>query len=106
MFGLSAAATGKTRSGWSMLRTALAMPWLQFNPARLVDQNKGVFGVNLGHLWGESDRVGQWMEALLEGYREGSLRPVVDTCFPFERAAEAHHYIQDRKNVGKVLLAP
>jgi NADPH:quinone reductase-like Zn-dependent oxidoreductase len=30
----------------------------------------------------------------------------VDRTFPFERAAEAHHYIQDRKNLGKVLLVP
>ena len=33
-----------------------------------------------------------------------AVRPVVAASFPFERAAEAHHYIQDRKNVGKVLL--
>ena len=34
------------------------------------------------------------------------MKPVVDQIFPFERAAEAHHYIQDRKNFGKVLLVP
>ena len=32
--------------------------------------------------------------------------PVVAASFSFERAAQAHHYIQDRKNLGKVLLAP
>jgi NADPH:quinone reductase-like Zn-dependent oxidoreductase len=26
--------------------------------------------------------------------------------FPFERAAEAHRFVQDRKNVGKVVLTP
>jgi NADPH:quinone reductase-like Zn-dependent oxidoreductase len=32
------------------------------------------------------------------------IKPVIAATFPLERAAEAHHYIQDRKNVGKVLL--
>jgi NADPH:quinone reductase-like Zn-dependent oxidoreductase len=26
--------------------------------------------------------------------------------FPFDEAAAAHHFIQDRKNIGKVLLTP
>jgi hypothetical protein len=29
-------------------------PWLQFNPLSLMSANKGVFGVNLGHMWGEN----------------------------------------------------
>jgi len=106
MFGLSAAATGKRRRLLDLLRATLAMPWLQFTPLRLMDQNKGAFGVNLGHLWAEGERVAGWMERLLGYWREGAIRPVVAEAFPFERAAEAHHFIQDRKNVGKVLLLP
>jgi hypothetical protein len=26
--------------------------------------------------------------------------------FPFDEAAGTHHFIQDRKNVGKVVLTP
>ncbi|MBW2314973.1 MAG: zinc-binding dehydrogenase [Deltaproteobacteria bacterium] len=106
MFGISAAATGKKPNKLSLLRTVLAMPWLQFNPVSLMNENKGAFGVNLGHLWDEVDRVNSWMEALLELYSEGAIRPVIAERFPFERAAEAHHYLQDRKNFGKVLLIP
>lgn len=106
MFGISSAATGKKPSKLSLLRTVAGMPWLQFNPVSLMNRNKGVFGVNLGHLWDEVDRVNGWLESLLELHGEGAVRPVVDATFPFERAAEAHHYIQDRKNFGKVLLVP
>jgi NADPH:quinone reductase-like Zn-dependent oxidoreductase len=91
MFGMSAAATGKERSWLSFLRAAASTPWFQFTPLALMNQNKGVFGVNLGHLWGESERV---------------VRPVVAERFAFAEAARAHHYIQDRKNLGKVLLVP
>lgn len=106
MFGMSAAATGKTRSLLSTLRTVASMPWLQFTPVSLMNQNKGVFGVNVGRLWGEIARVRSWLDALLDLYRQGVVRPVVDASFPFERAAEAHRYIQDRRNTGKVLLTP
>jgi NADPH:quinone reductase-like Zn-dependent oxidoreductase len=106
MFGLSAAATGKRRRSLDLLRAAAAMPWLQFTPLALMNANKGVFGVNLGHLWSEMARVSGWMEALLGYYRSGAIRPVVAARFPFEHAAEAHHFLQDRKNFGKVLLIP
>jgi len=104
MFGMSAAAAGKSRSLLRALGPALRTLRLRFKARRLIDQNKGVFGVNVGHLWDEGDRVASWMERLLALYVEGVVRPVVDRSFPLERAAEAHHYIQDRKNFGKVLL--
>jgi NADPH:quinone reductase-like Zn-dependent oxidoreductase len=46
------------------------------------------------------------MERIVAYWRDGAVRPVVAATFPFARAAEAHHYVQDRKNVGKVLLTP
>lgn len=106
MFGMSSAATGKQRSIVSLLRTVASMPWLQFTPVSLIDKNKGVFGVNLGHLWGEVTRIRGWAEDLLDLWSKGVVRPHVDKTFPFAEAAAAHHYIQDRRNLGKVLLTP
>jgi len=68
--------------------------------------NKGVFGVNMGRMWDEIDRLRPWMGRILDLWREGVTRPVVDRTFPFSEAAAAHHYLQDRKNQGKVLLVP
>ena len=106
MFGISSAATGKTRNVMSFLKMAVSMPWFKFTPPALINQNKGVFGVNLGHLWDEMDRVKGWMIHLLELYEQEVIHPVVDKTFSFDDAAQAHHYIQDRKNIGKVLLIP
>jgi NADPH:quinone reductase-like Zn-dependent oxidoreductase len=106
MFGMSAVVTGTRRSVPGLLKAVLTTPWLQFTPTALMRSNKGVFGVNLGELWEELDRVTAWMEQLLRYYQEGIIRPVVAASFPFERAAEAHQYIQERKNVGKVVLVP
>jgi NADPH:quinone reductase-like Zn-dependent oxidoreductase len=69
-----------------------------------MSQNRSVFGVNLGHLWHEGDKIRAWMEALLQGVAEGWVRPHVDRAFPLARAGEAHAYIEARRNVGKVVL--
>ncbi|XP_078005335.1 quinone oxidoreductase PIG3 isoform X3 [Phascolarctos cinereus] len=34
----------------------------------------------------------------------GSLRPVVDTVFPLKQVAEAHVYMEQNKNLGKIVL--
>jgi NADPH:quinone reductase-like Zn-dependent oxidoreductase len=106
MFGLSAAASDKRRRPLAALRAGLATVRSRWGPLALMNENKGVFGVNLGHLWDESARVAGWMETLLGYWREGSVRPLVAERFPLARAAEAHHFVQDRKNLGKVLLVP
>lgn len=106
MFGISSAATGKRKSFVSFFKMAASMPWFQFTPVALINQNKGVFGVNLGHLWDEAERVRGWLDTLLDLYQAGVVKPVVAAKFSFDEAAQAHHYIQDRKNIGKVLLVP
>jgi NADPH:quinone reductase-like Zn-dependent oxidoreductase len=106
MFGISSVATGKERSVGSILRTIASTPWFQFTPLSLLNANKGVFGVNLGHLWGQVDRIRGWSEQLLGLWTNGVIRPQIARTFRFDDAAAAHHYIQDRKNIGKVLLVP
>ena len=106
MFGISAAATSKTRNPLSMLSVLAKTPWLQFNPIALINANKGVFGVNLGHLWRELDRVREWGDRLLELWAQGVVKPKIARSFKFDEAAQAHHFIQDRRNIGKVLLVP
>jgi NADPH:quinone reductase-like Zn-dependent oxidoreductase len=46
------------------------------------------------------------MREALKGVHEGWVRPHVDKAFPFEQAGEAHAYIENRKNIGKVVLVP
>ncbi len=106
MFGVSSAATAKERSIVSVLRTFAGMPWFQFTPISLINANKGVFGVNLGHLWREIERIRGWADQLLDLWKQGIVRPQISRTFRFDEAAAAHHYIQDRRNIGKVLLVP
>ncbi|MGD8748795.1 MAG: medium chain dehydrogenase/reductase family protein [Balneolaceae bacterium] len=107
MFGISSAnegTEGGIRGMWSMLKTVLQMPF--YHPLSLLDKNRGVFGVNLGHLWHEPEKAKVWLSRVLEGVEEGWIIPHVDQTFSFDEVAEAHRYIEERKNIGKVILVP
>ena len=103
-FGFANMSSGETRSIFHMVRQALSIPF--FTPLGMMDKNRSVSGVNIGHLWDEIDMLYEEMEAILALYREGVVRPQIDTTFPFSKAADAHRRIQDRKNIGKVVLIP
>jgi NADPH:quinone reductase-like Zn-dependent oxidoreductase len=103
VFGMSTM-TGGGKLG--MVKAAAQVPWLRFNPISLMNHNHGALGVNLGHLWGIPDEVARWSRKLLRYYEKGQIRPHVDRAFPLAEAAEAHRYIEERKNVGKVVLEP
>jgi len=49
------------------------------------------------------DRITAPLLSDLQGER---LRPVVARSYPFERAGEAHRYLAERRNIGKVVLTP
>lgn len=104
MFGISVATKpglfGKTR----LLRILFGAPF--FHPIVLMNDNRGVFGVNMGHLWHEVDKIRSWMAELLGGVGQGWVRPHVDKAFSFEQAGEAHAHIEARRNIGKVVLVP
>jgi NADPH:quinone reductase-like Zn-dependent oxidoreductase len=106
MFGLSNAVSGKTRSVLTLLKTLFNTPFFSFPPQRLINDNKALIGVNLGHMWGETELLRRWILQILAWHREGKIHPTVDARFPLAEAAAAHHYIQDRKNIGKVVLVP
>jgi synaptic vesicle membrane protein VAT-1 len=103
-FGLSAAALGKKRSlihaGAQLLKVK------KISPMKLMEDNKTVTGTNMGHLFGRIDLLRPQGEALLAMYEAGEIKPHVGRTFPFADAPAAHHFIHDRKAIGKVLLVP
>ena len=102
VFGVSQALPGERRSLWHAALMLLQMPL--FLPITLMNHNRGVFGLNLGRLWGESARLDVLMQVLLPELESGGLQPIVSREFPLERAADAHRFLHERRNIGKVVL--
>jgi synaptic vesicle membrane protein VAT-1 len=82
----------------------LGVPLL--TPLQLMNQNKTVSGVNIGHLWGEIAALREELEAILALWDRDAITPHIDGSYPFTDAASAHRRILRRQNVGKVLLTP
>ena len=102
MYGVSAAAPGVRPNRWHALRAWWLLP--RFGPMSLMNRNRGVFGLHLGHLWDERRQLAPIMDMLLTEVRGRRIQPVVARTFPLDRAAEAHRFIQSRQNIGKVVL--
>ncbi|HEY7954240.1 MAG TPA: medium chain dehydrogenase/reductase family protein [Polyangia bacterium] len=103
-FGASSMSTGKTRNLVAALGLLIKMKW--YNPIALMNDNKTVSGVNMGHLFERLDLLRPQFEALVAMYERGEIAPHVDRTFRFDEAPAAHHYLHDRKAKGKVLLIP
>ena len=55
-------------------------------------------------LWDSKGSLDEWVEPLREWVEAGKLRPVVAKAFPLAEGPAAHRYMQERRNVGKVVL--
>ncbi len=101
-FGLSSASSGMAPSRLRALLAVAQLPW--FHPIKLMNDNKAVIGVNLGHLWDQIGMLRREMLGLLGDYDAKRIAPVVGKTFPLADAAKAHRFMQERQNVGKVVL--
>jgi synaptic vesicle membrane protein VAT-1 len=70
-----------------------------------MDANRGVIGVNIGHLFGRAELLFGEMQALLALYDQGKIAPVIDCVLPLESAAEGYERIASGQNTGKVVVA-
>jgi NADPH:quinone reductase-like Zn-dependent oxidoreductase len=104
VFGMSVASASGIKGKLKALKAVVSMP--RYNPLGLMNRNKGVFGLNLGHMWGEGEKVASWTREIMRGVQQGWIRPHVDRTFSFAEIADAHRYIEARKNIGKIVLVP
>jgi NADPH:quinone reductase-like Zn-dependent oxidoreductase len=108
-FGLAEAQSGEGRDVPALLKglasmTTATMPW--WKSLSMMNENKGVFGLNMLSWWDREGGLERVIEPLTADLESGVIDPVVSEAFPFDRAAEAHRFIHERKNVGKVVLTP
>ncbi len=109
MYGASEVQTGERRSVPTALRTLAkspfsSMPW--WKGLGVMNENKGVFGLNMLAWWDAEGSLDRVIEPLIRALQEGELKPVVAEAFPFNRAPDAHRFIAERRNIGKVVLVP
>ena len=102
-FGFSKAASGPRRKVLHLLKEYIKTP--KFSPIQLMGHNKGVFGCHLGMVMDRQELLQECMQKLMSYFQSGDINPHIDRVFPLNRVTDAHQYIMDRRNFGKVLLA-
>lgn len=103
-YGMANLLTGPKRNLMAMARTW----WNQFSVTalQLLPANRAVCGFHLGYLEGEVELVSGVVSRLLKLYNEGRIKPHIDSVWPFDKVVDAMKQMQEKKNVGKVLLVP
>jgi NADPH:quinone reductase-like Zn-dependent oxidoreductase len=109
IYGLSDAVNEDGRNLRSAVSSLLrlptsTMPW--WNAGRLLNQNRGVFTLHLLSWWRREGDMHRITAPLLTDLEAGKLAPVVAKVFPFSRAGDAHRFLAERRNIGKVVLTP
>jgi NADPH:quinone reductase-like Zn-dependent oxidoreductase len=101
-FGASSLVSGERRNVGAALRSLASTPL--FNPIRMMTASKAVIGLNMLALWDAKGSFDEYVGPLSGWIEEGRLRPVVAEAFPLDRGGDAHRFILERRNVGKVVL--
>ena len=109
MYGLSEVTNERGRDLPATLKSLVkmpfaTMPWWKSLP--MMNENKGVFGLNMLRWWDREGSLNRLTEPLMADLVGGRIEPIVAEAFPFERAGDAHEFIAKRRNVGKVVLFP
>ncbi len=102
-YGNSAIKSGKKKNPLHAYFMKRKTP--KINPVSLLFKNHGIIGLNLLPMWDIMteliERVGN---QVMQKMKDGTFNPVIAKTFPFEKVADAHTYIEERKNIGKVVL--
>ena len=101
-FGASSIVSGDRRSIPTALKTLAQTP--RFNPIKMASESKAVIGLNMLKIWDAKGSLNEFIDPLWAWVAEDKLRPVVAEAFPLERGPDAHRFMMERKNVGKVIL--
>jgi synaptic vesicle membrane protein VAT-1 len=108
MYGASEIATGEKRDMRAVLKGFARMPmatmpwWKSF---AVMNENKGVFGLNMLKWWDTEHSLDRAIQPIAARLGTDYV-PVIAEAFPFDRAPDAHRFIAERRNVGKVVLVP
>jgi NADPH:quinone reductase-like Zn-dependent oxidoreductase len=100
--GASSVSGGDKRSLPKVAKALAGMPI--FHPIPMMSSSRGFIGLNMLTLWDAKGSLDEYIEPLRKWVDDKSLRPVVSEAFPLERGGDAHRYIAERRNVGKVVL--
>ncbi|CAN9509265.1 unnamed protein product [Ophioblennius macclurei] len=102
-YGAANCVTGQKKNLLAMAKTWYHQ--LSLNTLKLMQANKAISGFHLGYVTDE-ELFTRTMCTLMELYKQGKIKPRIDSCFHFEEVTDALKRMQERQNIGKIILLP
>ena len=100
-FGASSAVPKEKRSIMAAMRMMINTP--KFNPMKMMNSNKAIFGVHMGKM-DDEEIFRSHLKELGMLLKNGEIDPIIDSVWRFEEVSNAQKHMHQRKNKGKVLL--
>ncbi|VDD74317.1 unnamed protein product [Mesocestoides corti] len=108
IYGNSSFVTGERKNLFTFAKSWIQMD--RISPLKLLEENKLLGGFSLKqmvfHQQGHFAVIFEAWKELKQMLLENKIEPVVDSEWSFEEVREALHKLQDRKNLGKVVISP
>ena len=101
-YGFANLASGQRRRPARLASQVAGIPLL--TPLGLMNHNRTVSGVNIGHLWGQIAILREELQAVLVLWDQGRVKPHIDRTYPFADIPAAIGYQEQGHARGKVVI--
>lgn len=109
IYGMSRNVEGESKNYFQ-----LAKNWWhvdKVSPLKLYEENRSLCGFNLHsflftQMFNSRRHVVEILSKLFKMYIDGHIRPVIDSVYSFDDVHLALMRLQERKNIGKVVIEP
>ena len=77
----------------------------ELDAVRMYKSNRSLLGFSFGHRRKHRpEKIGEIMQPIMDMVVNNKIQILIDQHLPLDRAAEAHRRMEERQNVGKILL--
>ena len=73
-------------------------------PLDLIGKMITIKGHNIWLTSGDPALQKRAVDFVLNGLEKGTLKPVIDRVFPFDKIVEAHRYLEAGEQIGKIVV--
>ena len=71
--------------------------------ASLIAKLLTIKGHNIWVTSGNLERQKAAVDFVIHGLEKGTLKPIIDRVFPFDKIVDAHRYLEASEQVGKIV---
>jgi len=102
-YGAADMITGGKKSIFRMLKVASGFGL--YTPINFLTSSRGIIGVNMLRIAdNRPDTLKRCLQGVVDFYEKGILKPKVGGVFNIDELAEAHHFLESRQSIGKIVV--